>query len=197
MTKTITVSIPDATASRSKMQKKGWKCWAKILSSVANPANDGYAYDGEFTSVGATIEAEVGAVILHVDQSGAARVGVVMVNKAGKGFIKWVETATSDGRKWCGTLGRPSRTLLNMPTEERVRHVAELMAKDRPFDRTDEVQAYYETLAGITVTALPLSVDTESITAQIRKLLTGLNDDQVAEVLRGLPEFIAEQGVVK
>ncbi len=143
----VTVRIPGPTASRSKMQKKGWKCWAKWLSSVATPANDGYAYEGEFTQIEAHVEAAVGDVLLHVDQSDCAAVGVVMLNSRGTGFIRWVDRANSDGRKWCGPLAKTARKMLAMSPEERIRHVAGLIAADRPDDRTDEVQAYYANMA--------------------------------------------------
>lgn len=144
---TVCVTIPEASASRSKMAKKGWKCWAKVLSHVGTPANDGYAYEGTFVSPGTTIEARPGDVILHVDQSDTADIMVAMVNAGGKGFLWSIDSADSEGRKWCGPLGRPARKLLAMPVEERIRHVAGEIAANRPASRSDEVQAYYEALA--------------------------------------------------
>lgn len=144
----ITITIPSESASRSKMQKKGWKCWAKWLSHVNSPANDGYAYEGEFTTVGTTVEAEVGDVLLHVDQSSSAGIGVLMLNKSGESFFKWIETAPSDGRKWCGPLAASSRRLLGMSREERIKYVAGFIL-DQPREKSlsDETRIYWEGVA--------------------------------------------------
>lgn len=153
MTTTLTtVTIAGPSARRSKMQKKGWKCWAKWLTSVATPANSGFAYEGEFTDTDTTVEAAVGDVLLHVDQSAYARIGVVMVNRSGEGYVRYIASANSDGRKWCGPLARHARSLLAMETEERVRYVAKLIAETPSEKRTPEVQAYWEELAGIQAT---------------------------------------------
>lgn len=164
MTTTLTtVTIAGPSASRSKMQKKGWKCWAKWLTSVATPANSGFAYEGEFTDTDTTVEAAVGDVLLHVDQSAYARIGVVMVNKAGNGLVHYVAGANSDGRKWCGPLARYARGLLAMEVEERVRYMAKLIAADRPADRSDSVQAYWEEMAGIQATPAEPTETTEPV----------------------------------
>ena len=115
---TVTVLVPGASASSSKMSKKGWKCWAKWLSSVDSPAKDGYAYHGEFASVGSRVECELGDVLLHVDQSSNSGIGVVMTNSAGKAFFRWVD-ATSDA-KWAGSLAKAARRLLKMTRQERI-----------------------------------------------------------------------------
>lgn len=155
-TTTVAVKIPGPMASRSKMARKGWKCWAKRLSSVAKPASDGYAYEGEFIGVGTTIETEAGDVILHVDQSGSAGIGVVCV-RACEGFISWLDTADASGRNWCGALGATTRKLLAMSADER-----RVFAGEEPAAK---------------------GFDAASLAAQVRQILDGLSADQVAEVL--------------
>lgn len=174
----VLVTIPGPSASSSKMQRKGWKCWAKVLSSVADPANNGYAYDGEFLSVGSNVELEVGDVILHVDQSSSATIGVVMVNKAGKGILKWIgEGASSDGRRWCGPLGRPARKLLSMDQPERIKHVAEIIVKNPPPEgRPIDVQTYWESVA-----YPPIDDDGEPVENHLADVST---DDLLAELSR-------------
>jgi hypothetical protein len=146
-TTTVNVAIPDASASRSKMGKKGWKCWAKQLTAVDTPANNGYAYHGEFVPIGTTMELTPGDVILHVDQSNTADMGVVLVNAAHKGVIKWLASADSDGRRWCAPLAKTARNLLGMTTDERIRHVAAIIAAEESPDRPASVQAYWAALA--------------------------------------------------
>ncbi len=146
---TLITLIPSESASRSKMAKKGWKCWAKILSSVATPANNGYAFEGQFVGVGTKLEVDSGDVLLHVDQSSNAGVAVIVPKEGGEnGYIWWSETASSDGQKWCASLGREARKLLAMTVEERIRYAAGYMVDDRPADRNDATQAHYERLAG-------------------------------------------------
>ncbi|MBX9681860.1 MAG: hypothetical protein K2X38_24140 [Gemmataceae bacterium] len=147
---TVSVSIPGATASRSKMQKKGWKCWAKWITKVASPARDGYSYDGEFTEVDGTVECQVGDVLLHVDGSHAATIRVVVINSEGKGRL--ISVAVADSTKWAGTLGGPARKVLAMDAEERVRYAARHFVETAE-DLKPEVRAYYEKLAGIAVVA--------------------------------------------
>lgn len=182
---TIIVSIPDASASRSKMQKKGWKCWAKWLTNVATPANDGYAYEGEFTSPGSQVECEIGDVLLHVDQSSSAGVGVVMQNKSGKAFIKWIASADSESRKWCGPLAKPSRQLLAMSQDERIKWVAGfILDADRSEPLAEEVAAYWSHVAGRDTQP---AFDPSIIANQVTALFNGLTNDQIAEVYRLLP----------
>ncbi len=170
-TQITTVKIAGPSASRSKMQSKGWKCWAKWLTSVASPANDGFAYEGEFADTDATVEASVGDVLLRVDQSSVAKIGVVMVNRLGEGYVRYVAEANSDARKWCGPLARHARKLLAMPVEDRIRHVAKLIAETPSDKRTPEVQAYWEEMAGIQATpAEPVDPRAAAI-EQIRSLM--------------------------
>lgn len=146
-TQLINVEIPGPSASTSKMSRKGWKCWGKRLTHVRTPANDGYAFEGEFVGISSTMELTVGDVILHVDQSSSATLGVVMVNRLGKGFIKWVADADSDGRKWCGPLARPARRWLDMDVEDRVRHVAQLILdQDTDNELKPESREYWQSL---------------------------------------------------
>lgn len=187
----ITVTIPSESASRSKMQRKGWKCWAKWLSNIKTPANDGYAFEGEFTSPGTTVEAEVGDVLLHVDQSSGADLMVLMVNRTGKSFLKSVADANSEGRKWCGPLAAPARRLLDMDREARIRWVGQFIL-DQPRDTPlkDEDRAYWQTVAGTAPESAqpePTAVDIAAIVDQINALLSPLTDEQVAEVYRRLP----------
>jgi|GEM_PF-6106214 len=115
MNNLVTVKIPGPSASRSKMQKKGWKCWCKNLAEVATPANNGYAYLGEFVSVDAVAELAVGDVLLHVDESSNSGIGVVQPD----GEVSW-EKVTNDA-KWVGPLAATARKLLAMTPAERVR----------------------------------------------------------------------------
>ena len=151
---TVTVLVPGASASSSKMSKKGWKCWAKWLSSVDSPAKDGYAYHGEFASVGSRVECELGDVLLHVDQSSNSGIGVVMTNSAGKAFFRWVD-ATSDA-KWAGSLAKAARRLLKMTRQERIAAEAAAIAAETDEERIargakplgDVAREYYRKLAG-------------------------------------------------
>jgi hypothetical protein len=173
------ISIPGAAASRSKMQKKGWKCWAKWLSEVATPANDGYAYSGEFTTPGSDVECDIGGVLLHVDQGGTAALGVAMLNSKGEPFFKWIADASSEARKWCGPLAKPARQLLAMNVDERIKHVAGIIAADAKPDWTASVQDYWNALAGIAavkeVDAVEVvdgaTVDREALLAERETLL--------------------------
>lgn len=144
MTTTL-VTIPGASASRSKMQKKGWKCWAKNLTNVNSPARNGYDYDGEFMATGDDVELEIGDVILHVDDSRCSSIGVVVQNRVGRGIIIWVADADD---KWAGPLAKPARHLLGLTREERVRHAAQHYL-DRPRDTPmrDEVRDYWLSVA--------------------------------------------------
>ena len=144
-TQLINVEIPGPSASSSKMSKKGWKCWGKQLINVKSPANDGYAYEGEFVGISSTMELPVGDVILHVDQSSSANIGVVMVNRLGQGFIEWVADASSAGRKWCGLLAGPARRWINMTVEDRVRQVAQLYVERRD-ELEPETLEYWQSL---------------------------------------------------
>lgn len=172
MSNLVTIAIPAESASRSKMQKKGWKCWAKWLSSVASPANDGYAYEGEFTTPGSTVEAQLGDVLLHVDQSSDAGIAVLMLNRKGEPYLKWMASAPSDGRKWCGPLASPARSLLAMTRDERIRHAAAKMLADNPEWQDDPAKwslaiAYYSQLAGLeTAEAPPQAVAATDAKAQ-------------------------------
>lgn len=169
------------------MQKKGWKCWAKWLSDVATPANDGYAYSGEFTAPGTDVECEVGDVLLHVDQGGSADLGVAMVNSQGKAFIKYLASASSEARKWCGPLAKPARQLLAMTVEARIKHVAAIVAAEPGTNRTPEGQAYWDALAGIVPVAerQPAgepTVDRDALTAEREALLARIAEiDSVLE----------------
>jgi len=164
------------------MSKKGWKCWAKWLTSVASPANDGYAFEGEFTEVGATVEAHVGDVLLHVDQSSSADVFVCMQNQKGAGFRFLIASAGSDGRKWCGPLAGPARRLLDMSVEARIAHVAGLILDKtgRPEPLNTAAIKYWSALAGreIPVAAEPQSspaeIDRDSLIAERLVLVTRL-----------------------
>lgn len=151
---TVTVSIPGTTASRSKAQKKGWKCWCKNLTKVATPANNGFAYEGEFVSVGSTAELTTGDVLLHVDDASSKSIGVVMRGSLGAGFIHWMASTSDD--KWAGSIAKPARTLLAMDTEDRIRHVAAEVARTPNTQRSAEGQAYWDQLAGIA----PATVET-------------------------------------
>jgi hypothetical protein len=148
----VLVKIPGPSASSSKMAKKGWKCWAKWLTDVATPANDGYAYQGEFTPPGDSVEAELGDVLLHVDQSATSDLGVVMPNTKGEAWIRWVADASSEGRRWCGPLAKPARRLLGMSAAERMAEIAgQLLAEHAAEPKanwTDETVAHYTQLAG-------------------------------------------------
>lgn len=146
----VLVKIPGATASSSKMSKKGWKCWAKIVTAVASPANDGYAFSGEFVSTGTTIEARTGDVLLHVDQSDSAGIAIIAKNRIGEGTIRWIATASSDGRAWCATLGREARELLAMSRAERLAVAAADVLDDtgRAKPLTPEAVAYWSAIAG-------------------------------------------------
>ncbi len=143
----ITVNIPSESASRSKMQKKGWKCWAKILTSVKSPANDGFAFEGQFVTAGTTVEVEPGDVILHCDQSASADIGVAYAQSNGKGAIRWLKSADSEGRKWCATLGQTARKLLALAADERLKQVAVSLLDSFGPDKNPAVRAYYERLA--------------------------------------------------
>lgn len=171
----VLVKIPGASASSSKMSKKGWKCWAKWLSSVATPANDGYAYEGEFTTPGSEVEAEFGDVLLHVDQSNSADLGIVMPSSSGQAFIRWIADASSEGRKWCGPLAKPARTLLAMSTQERLAHVAKILLQEHavtPKDNWDDkVLAHYSALAGV---PQPATVDHDALRAEREQLVARL-----------------------
>ena len=114
MSDVVRVSVPSESASRSKMQKKGWKCWCKNVSSIDTPANSGFAWQGEFVTTGATIELTPGDVLLHVDQSSSTGIGIVLPS----GGIFWAETTGAD--KWSGVLAKPARRWLAMPTKERI-----------------------------------------------------------------------------
>ena len=65
---------------------------------MKDPANDGYAYEGEFWPVDAEIDAEPGDVVLRVDLSDDASVGVVRKRCEGSGFIWWARFADGTGR---------------------------------------------------------------------------------------------------
>lgn len=150
---TIQVFVPSEAASRSKMQKKGWKCWAKLLSGVASPANDGYAFSGDWLTCGCDAECSPGDVILHIDQSSSAGVGVVYPDSAGKGCIRWLKTANSDGRKWCASLGKVAREWLAKSAGDRLIKVAELKIEENEAGPTEkkwkpEVRAHYVAMAG-------------------------------------------------
>ena len=185
-TKLMTVAIPDASASRSKMSKKGWKCWAKELTHVNSPANTGYDFDGEFCGVGSSRECEAGTVILHVDQSGSADLGVVYPNMSGNGRIRWVASADSDGRKWCGPLGKPARRLLCMTPAERVAEAARHMLENaKAPDNVDAAvwQAHYEALIAASRPDDPTAIGIEEI-PEGNPLATYTDDQIRAEYIR-------------
>lgn len=181
----VTVMVPGPSGSRSKMQKKGWKCWAKVLSDVKEPANTGYDYEGELLSVGSRHEVELGSVILHIDQSSNNGVGVVMP-KAGaedRGVIKWRKTTCA--ARWAGDLARDARRLLKMTPEERVLDTARRLAANQ--DLADEERAHYAAIvARMTPTAAAeapvedpvtdVSIDArEQAIAEIRRLMKVLH----------------------
>jgi hypothetical protein len=109
----VQVLIPGPSASRSKMQKKGWKCWAKRVLGVKSPANSGYDWEGDFLAVGQCAEMRVGDVVLHVDDSGNSGVGLVQPD----GTIEWEETCHG---KWASALAAPARRLLALAPEQRI-----------------------------------------------------------------------------
>lgn len=191
-TATVLVSIPGPVASSSKMAKKGWKCWAKRLTSVATPANDGYAFEGEFVTIEAKVECRLGDVILHVDQSDSAAVGVVMVNRNGTPIIKWIETASPDGRKWCGTLAAPARRLLDMDSDARVRFVAlSIITEERATQLNEEAAAYWRSVAGMSPSESATTTDAVETVTQldaammsIETILSQLNGTDRAEAIR-------------
>lgn len=164
----VLVKVPAASASSSKMAKKGWKCWAKWITSVNTPAHDGYAYQGEFATVGSDVEVEPGDVLLHVDQSSSAGVGVVVVNSKGEGFVNWMASADSDGRAWCGPLAKMARKLCEMTPAERIKLAAADLVANRPDSRSDAVHAYYVDMAGLPE---PIKVDRNALVAEREKLL--------------------------
>lgn len=174
----VLVKIPAPAASPSKMQKKGWKCWAKWLSKVKTPANDGYAYEGEFTEPGSSVEAEFGDVLLHLDQGNSADVGIVMRNSKDEAFFHWIASASSDGRKWCGPLAKPARAVLAMSTPERLAHVAQLLLAEHaasPKEHwTEKTVAHYTALAGlpqaVTVDPDALRAEREQLAARIAEI---------------------------
>lgn len=194
------------------MQKKGWKCWAKVLSRVKEPANSGFDWEGEFANVGETREMEAGEVLLHVDDSSSHGIGVVIPGSAaGKGRIVWLETTSG---KWASSLARGARKLLALTPDERVRWAAKQYLADIADDSAigDAVKAHYRRLAGVAEPAaappaeLAAELSAESsaspaaeappaepffsadaIAAQIQSLLAGLTHQQVAAVYRLLP----------
>ena len=151
---TITVKIPGGLSSSSKMSKKGWKCWAKILTSVDTPAKSGFSFHGEFASIGATVECNLGDVLLHVDDSSSSGIAVVMANAKGEGWLSW-QDSTSDG-KWAGVLAKTAREFLAIDPDERVRRVAGQIADESDESRlargakalSAEGRDYYTRLAG-------------------------------------------------
>ena len=189
---TVLVSIPGPKASSSKMKSKGWKCWAKRLTSVATPANAGYAFEGEFVTCDAKVECTIGDVILHVDQSDCAAIGVVLVNLAGKSLIKWIETARPAGRQWCGTLAAPARRLLDLDRDARVRYVAiSILHENRSTPLREEVVAYWQSVAGMSPSESTTPPDAVATVTQldaammsIETILSQLNGTDRAESIR-------------
>jgi hypothetical protein len=185
----VQINVPGPSASRSKMQKKGWKCWAKLITSIAEPAKDGYSWAGEFLTVGAMAECENGSLLLHVDDSSSHGVGVIVQTKSGKSRIVWMAGTSS---RWATALARTARTLLAMTCEERIRAAAKARLAEIVDDASipSEVRQYWEALAGqpeMPAENTAPAFDAASIAEQIKGLLAGLTDDQVAEVYRLLP----------
>jgi hypothetical protein len=143
---TIAIKIPGAAASHSKMQRKGWKCWAKVLTNVKTPANTGYDYEGSWITLGAVAELELGDVVLHVDDSSDAGVGVLIIGSKGTGYIHWMRTTQG---KWAGALAATARKLLSMPVQDRVKAAAQhcLDGLRADSETSPEKLHYYETLA--------------------------------------------------
>lgn len=109
----VRVSIPGPYGSRSKMQRKGWKCWAKRIAHVNDPANSGYDWEGEFLAVGTVAELTAGDIVLHVDESSSSAVGVVMPD----GGIEWLRSTHG---KWASDLAATARKALAMETKDRL-----------------------------------------------------------------------------
>lgn len=168
----ILVTIPGPSASSSKMSKKGWKCWAKTLRSIANPAKNGYDYDGEFAEVGVAAEMEIGSLVVHVDDSASNGIGVVMPNSAGKGIIVWISTGTlpsmaakgrkylamkpeervaaaakSNVEKWTSELAEAEKKLANAKANNYVGEIGYYEAEVEKATLSPEARAYYEGLA--------------------------------------------------
>lgn len=167
---TVQINVPGHSASQSKMQKKGWKCWAKKIDSVDEKVKDGYSYHGDFIATGSTVELDVGDIFVHVDQSSTADLYVVCVNRHGDGFIKQIDSVNCGS--WAVSLANTAREWMKMSVEERISKVAKILLAEHaesPKPKwTPETVTYYQNLAG--VTQLP-AIDRESLIAEREKLM--------------------------
>jgi hypothetical protein len=136
----VQVFIPGPSASRSKVQKKGYKCWCKKLTSVKSPARTGYDYEGEFLGVEKTVELNVGDVILHIDESGSNGIGIIVPVPDNSDYrpIVWV---TSTSGSWAGALAGVARDYLAMSPEDRVKRAVEKRVSNPNI--SEDVRAFY------------------------------------------------------
>lgn len=157
-TKSVEVRIPGPSASTSKMAKKDWKCWAKVVEELTQPKpgqpTTAENYVGTRLSYGVT-PLPVGAVVLHYDDSSEHGVGVVTAD----GEIEWEETCHGEG--WPVALRAATKRLLaaapiTEPAQATVA-VAPAEAADRPDARAATVAAIRALMAAHGITAADLA----------------------------------------
>lgn len=173
-------SIPGSNASKSKMQKKGWKCWAKTVTHVGDQPKNGFDFEGQFFNVGAKADIEPGTLLLHHDDSHCTALGIVVPNSVGGGRIAWMESESSN---WANILGGHASRLLKLTPEERINLGAQKILNEGELET--DARPHYEALATSTLPPGKRSELSEEAAALVRQIQF-LSPDQQALVVEAI-----------
>ncbi len=115
----IIITVPVAKDSR-------WKAWCRTLSGVDQSATNGYAFQGQFLTLGRKAEVPVGAYIMRYDEVGSrsSREPVVSISRVeADGTLTPVLEAT--GRSWALDLRDEAAKLFASAGDEKTTLLAE------------------------------------------------------------------------
>jgi hypothetical protein len=159
----LATKIPGASASTSKMSKKGWKCWALRVTKVTKV---GVPFEGDRLQTGAVVSMEPGDILLHVDDSSMHGIGVILPRPDGEqGEISWIETA-SDSHSM---LTAAAMKLVAMSPAERISLGATELLKDVD-DVPAEARPHYQKLASSEATYDAIDLTRVPTEALVREL---------------------------
>lgn len=179
----VNVSIPPSKSTPSQLARKNKTCWCREIEDVATPATTGHAFTGKFRSPGMIFNIRLGAVLIHVDESDFAKLGIVVVNSKGTGIIRWIDHCPATA--WVGSFAARCRSLCQMSTDDRIREAARNVLS-RPGDLDPIALAYWQQLGGVNSDTFDVKREAVELFERVRSLIPpgAIADDVDSFVLK-------------